>query len=306
MEVKSCRINFDFEDCLFKNTANYRVVNKVKRFEYIYFFFDTTLPLFAQNFYSAEYLKYLQEILQKEIKLKCEGPYENFWGDLSCLEQARRRNSKVVLAKWLLENNLNDIPLYLNEIKGISLDEGQYYYRPEFGFSGIRNRVVDHNQASTIDVPGVITPYLDIHTNYGITFYGNEYYICENIIDNGVFVGGRILGEETEYFTKKEIKEVIVYVKSFLNSDFGQFDSFTYQVDGKLYWNRISEVNFRKTMASFIRCLNTTFGPGKWKVEKSKNKEAIKDLVLRLNNQYGKVVLTSPENHSHLSYYILD
>ncbi len=311
MDIAANRINFDFEAALEACDASVTSNKVVQRFEYVYFFLDDLGPLFTSKEYANDYICYVESITGRKITLTNKGEYTNYWGDLSNLEHARKANSKVKLTNFLKSKNLADIELknILHKEDLLDVTEGTYYYRAEFGFSGVKNKKINLPSDLNLNFPGVLSEYKDVVQSFGITFNKDHYFICENIIENGAFIGGRIISEKELMLiiSEKDIKELISACKNYLNCEYGQFDSFIYQDKDKLAWCRISEINFRKTMGSVVKSMYDQFGPGKWIIQKQKSLNTIEQMKDCIGHQnQSRFVITSPPGHSHTSYYLMD
>ena len=316
------RVNLDFDQALHLGDIKFTSDKILKEFEYIYFLSNAEAALFSNVKYDEDYLSYLvsKGFTPQKIVNKCKH-YINWWGNLDNIEIARVRNSKIVNTEWAIENKFcpSSVKVVNNEKELNQYREGhkdnKFYYRSEFGFSGISNKILDGTKNYSLRYPGVVAQYLNIVFSFGVTvnLETMDYYMVENIIDeNGRFRGGMIsewkeiakqLSISNEEFSK-ELSEIFQKLRVRFGAVILQFDSLLYWKDGKVLWYKVVEINYRRTMGHIIKCLYDKFGPGEWIFDQVDKVETYQKLEKSLSKKYSsKLIITSPKHTKILSYY---
>lgn len=271
--MKPNRVNFDFEEALYRNEPLYKSTKIVNKLEYIYFFFNESTPLYSEQNYSKSTFKYYKDLIKRDVEVTCDSPYYSWWGDIEDFEESKRINSKVEQTKYLSKMSLipDDI-LITKESEVIKLESSKdYYFRSEYGFSGLGNTIVKSKKTFTSPRIGVIGKYRDVILSFGVTFRGDDFFICMNKINKGKFVGGEIislseLSVMSSYLNQdrlhQEIVSIVQSIKNFTKKDWGQFDSFFYKEECEIKWYKVVEINQRKTMSLMAKKCEEHFGQG--------------------------------------------
>ncbi len=299
--MKPNRVNFDFEEALYRNDPLYKSKKIVNKLEYIYFLFNEEAPLYSEQKYSKRIIKYYLDLFHHNIQVEYNVPYNSWWGDIEDFEESKRINSKVEQTKYL--NKVSLIPkdiITVNELEIVKVNPSlEYYYRSNYGFSGLANSIISKRSQFTPPRDGVLGQYRDVILSFGVTFRENDFFICKNIIEKGKFLGGEIITineltklsfmdhESIEY----EIKQIIKSIKTFSMKDWGQFDSFFYKEGSEVKWYKVVEINQRKTMGLVVKKCQNLFGKGSL----SFAEKSTRDIPLFHKDQAGLKFFYSPK-----------
>lgn len=276
-KIKKYFVNFDFDMSFKQKTINYHFKNSVN-FEFIYFFIneENSTILSSKNQYSQDYLDMLRSwgLLIPRITNDLSDAIP-WWGNFEDYEIKLKFISKINCSKIFKSYRL--IPDFVfttdDNITIESLKDQNYFFRPEYSFSGIGNKIIKKNEISVMP-NGVIAPYLDIYKTFGVTVNLDnfEYFIVQNFTNsNGNFLGGNIVTDDQlaadlkvsrEQFSK-ELELIFRTLKEEGASGRVQFDSLFYRQNDEIYWYKVVEVNYRKTMGLFIKRCFELFGEGR-------------------------------------------
>lgn len=271
------RANFDYEYDLFDILLDQnKRIQICSEFEYLYFFFDN----------GPEFGIVLHQSLSDEYISMCPFPcptnlfnmdlfssYQNCWGELKEKSIEQQLNSKVYSleietklginrSKKKLLNCSEDFKAYLKKYP-----KGNKIIQSPFLFSGIGQRVIDHNELLPKKFPLIISHKLDRICDLGTVVrkgqenllyvslnnkagkYRGSVYFNENI-DLYSFLSSYysipydiikdLMSELSEVASllKKEVKEVNLF----------QFDSFIYKRGDTFSLYPLVEINYRKTL----------------------------------------------------------
>lgn len=293
MEIKSKKfyVNFDFDLNFLDKKVDYNFKNQYF-FEFIFFILneDSAATLTTRYSYKLDYLEKLKNMGFVIPKFSSDfSDSITWWGDFSDFEIKKKFVSKINLLETL--NSFDVVPEFVAKIESqtdldsLKLDQkAKYFFRSEYGFSGLGNKIVDGN--FKYYEKGTIAPLLDVVLAFGITTNVDDgtYFICKNIInDKGNFLGGSIIGtNELSSLLKTsqedidlQIKEIIKIFKKLRVTGAIQFDSLIYKKENKNFWYKVVEVNYRKTMGLLVHKLHSKFGPGTMLFGKVKLSNAI-------------------------------
>ena len=320
----SFRVNLDFDQALQKNNPRYENPRINKAFEYIFILLNESEEneLYNYNDYEESYLTYLSAKGFVIPRFNKGGKYSNWWGNTDEFELGRKLNSKIETSLFAHNNDLcpSGLTIINNEAELVSATDSdestRFYYRSEYGFSGMGNKVIEVNKKYSLRYPGTLVNYLNKELSFGITvdLKTMKYFICENTIDDrGTFCGGRIIDEtflaSLLGITREKFIEELLVVFEKIRRQYGplkiQFDSMIYKEESINKWYKLVEINYRRTMAEVIYQLHSKQGRGKWVIEKNiYTDKSISELETILEKQSKKnIVVTSPSDTPLLSYY---
>lgn len=288
-KINTYYVNFDYDINFLSKRVDYNFKNQ-KIIEFIFFIInEEPNAILASRFkYNESYLSYLSSLGFKICKTTQNFTTSNFWwGNFDHFEMKKSFISKSNLIKTLENTGL--IPEFVRVIsKGekISVSEGdkKFFYRQEYGYSGLGNRIVENGFVCEMD--GTIAPLLKVVITFGVTINleDESFFICQNRInEKGNFLGGRIIKCEaiakllnkTSLEIEKEIQDIISIFKRKGAVSYIQFDSLIYENNSMNCWYKVVEVNYRKTMGLFVKKLYEKFGEGEFFFTKDVIKNAI-------------------------------
>lgn len=276
-------VNLDYEWRLFNKNLSRDVLKKVQlEFEFIYFFIETHNTTLKSEFkYPEDYLDFISSLgavipLFSDLNSKAL----NWWGDLNNIPLEKSLNSK--LTSYLVSKELNILPQAIELVESLKELE-EYLKRNEKmahtfiakdleSMGGQGNLVFEKNNLEQVGPKIIkmlksgkiiISPFFDRINDYGICYDIS----CKKINVNqnfntkfGIFRGGFSILEQEKWpnLVNSLFNVFDIYVKMGAYGQL-QIDSFNYKGSLSLENYPLVEVNFRKTMGSFIRRLNYLF-----------------------------------------------
>lgn len=276
-------VNLDYEWRLFNKNLSRDVLKKVQlEFEFIYFFIETHNTTLKSEFkYPEYYLDFISSLgavipLFSDLNSKAL----NWWGDLNNIPLEKSLNSK--LTSYLVSRELNILPQAIELVENLKELE-EYLKRNEKmahtfiakdleSMGGQGNLVFEKNNLEQVgpkiikmlkNGKIIISPFFDRINDYGICYDIS----CKKINVNqnfntkfGIFRGGFSILEQEKWpnLVNSLFPVFDAYVKIGAYGQL-QIDSFDYRGPLGLENYPLVEVNFRKTMGSFIRRLNYLF-----------------------------------------------
>lgn len=288
-KINTYYVNFDYDINFLTKRVDYNFKNQ-KTIEFIFFIIneEANAILSSRFKYSDSYLSHLGNLGFNICKTT-----QNFttsrlwWGDFENYEMKKSFVSKANLVQTLENTGL--IPEFVKviskgEILAVLDVNKKFFYRQEYGYSGLGNRIVENGFKCEVD--GTIAPLLKVVITFGISINLDDesFFICQNKInEKGNFLGGRII--KCEVLAKllnknpmeieQEIQKIISIFKRKGAISYIQFDSLIYEEDSVNYWYKVVEVNYRKTMGLLVKKLYEKFGEGEFYFTKDAIKNAI-------------------------------
>jgi len=302
MEVNPYYTNFSFEEDLtgvLQEKIQYSKRNYL--FEFLFLWIeDGSKSLWTEFNYPNDYLDKIAKRTGSCPKIgKAVGDPALWWGN-SKIENEIEINSKLTSFKARDSLGFEMLDSYIlkdkEELEKIC-NEKELLYKSPFGFSG-RGQTRDREKARHFKFPIIVEPWLDVVTNYGLTFLNeNDLFLIQNLNDrHGQFKGGYVLNDIPENILEKG-REIFNWYKEKYHVNSLQIDMFSYGV-GELKWNYLCEVNHRKTMGWVLWQLRTIFNfkYAALKIVKSNFKE--------INREGVEVVELSPANHKMKTFLL--
>lgn len=327
--MKSIKVNADYEAVLFGKKESLPVINQALEFLALYV---DERPLLSQKKYSTEFLAHVESFTGHKPVIKKDGPFENWWGELSHIELEQRLNSKEMSTRLNIEKGWADDTHIINEVRELKVlrDERKYLGKNPYGMSG-QNFLLVGRTLPPQSYPMIVEPLLDRVYDFSHYIFPNGQKICyQNIVDKRYQYRGTIFQnytmpvvENLKFFSEidssdwdkfnEALKEIIaIYQTSELKTGFS-VDSFVYKENNQLKIRCLSEVNYRRTMGEVAFRLSLKFGGvRRWSMfllaKKSaldfhSLKEKIKPLEWTPDYSSG-VILLSPEDVRFEMYFL--
>lgn len=317
-------VNIDYEFQLFdsnyeKNKNKYQRYND--EFEHLFLWLeDENKILSTQINYEKEYLNFIENITKSLPKISNQEGTDYWWGDLSDLNLARKLNSKVYSHELAKQTKLLPDSCHLiqneHDFERVVGEREQWLMKSVDRFSGIGNRVYYKHSRVPTSYPYLLEPLFSIVDEFGLTVDQNEKYLIKTFQNkNGNFVGGQV---ENMSF-RKDLVELLspaidILKKYSLGTSF-EIDSFSYLLDGREYLYPLVEINYRKTMGTFIYNLHKRMNIQKnscWRIFSNPVKnisfQSLLDKIdhlLYTNSFEEGIIPISPTHGEYLSFYIV-
>ncbi|MCF8058588.1 MAG: hypothetical protein K9K67_04775 [Bacteriovoracaceae bacterium] len=263
-------VNIDFEKALNRSSFEFPTWNKLDgELEYLFFWLnEENQALFTKKSYSADYLKYIEELTGTSKSYSATPDrYELWWGQLNNeddFDLEKKINSNLILPKIRdelgLDANLGQVFTKENDLqKYLAGINQEVVIKDEFGFSG-------QGLKFTVDkvskYPVLVERWVERVRDFGVYVDHNQVNITQSHIGpKGTFKGSLIKNEFPENeVIKKEVKRIFDYCHSHYKVDFLQIDMYQFMSGSTLQFQFLGEINHRRTLGTVGFKLHEKFG----------------------------------------------
>ena len=269
--MTTCFVNFDFEENLKKEKfIPFSYDLKHSTLEHVFFWMSKeSETLFTERKYEAEYLKFIEECRNQQVKLtsKKKESAVPWWGSITTLEEWEREkvvnsNEMVQIVRDSLDiNNLGSVIVNsYAELKEVLNDVGEpFVIKEELGFSG---KGLHFKEKENLNFPVIVEKWVQRVRDFGVRLDEKGEYLIQNLIDRKGGYKGSLVKDKFE--ESGEIfgfaKKIFDLYKKKLSVSSIQIDSFQYLEEGILNYQPLCEVNHRRSMGEIAWGLHGDFG----------------------------------------------
>ena len=336
--MSSYRINIDYESQLFLNQPK---PSWNSEYEYLFLIMGNRGDkLYSENTFSGEYLNYLETIFGELPGITSENDPEikNWWGALKDLVLERKLNSKITSSELAIEHCLahseTAIVKNLAQVKERILKSKykSWILKRGSGSSGVGQYLFDTEKLQQMKFQNeleklfleeemIFDPCLKRIMDIGVTFdlEKKTHFLIHNFNDQkGAFCGGyKLPAAMSPRYSElvNSLGPIVEAYKEIGATGHLEIDTFSYLEEGELKWYRLCEVNYRKTMGTFINHLSSFSSEaaiGGWFLFPSKKMKSFSDLEqlksclgTDLYNGERGVIITSPLGNHFLGLYLM-